>query len=97
MVDLLNWPMHDGSRQFGELPQVAVWHAMRDHVLRLPGAAVTGFLFDTITEAWIDFTYAGHKFSVSDQFGAYLFFVADPTCPDDLLGKLLEHFGKVPA
>jgi hypothetical protein len=73
MAAVLNLLMHDGSRQFGELPQRVGWYAVRDHVLRLPGASLTGFLCDGVTEAWIDFAFAGHAFTINDQFGEYWF------------------------
>jgi hypothetical protein len=66
---LLNVIMSDGSRQFGELPQTALWHVLRDHIEKLDGAAVTDFVTDDVTEAWIDFSYRGYRFSVNDQFG----------------------------
>lgn len=92
---LINLIMHDGSRHFGDLPQTALWYAVRDHVVRLPGAALTGFVTDDVTEAWIDFTYRGHAFSINDQFGDYWFFVKDPACPDDVLSEVLSHFAKL--
>jgi hypothetical protein len=92
VVALLNVTMHDGTRQFGELPLRADWYQVRDHVLRLPGATLRDFVCDGVTEAWIDFVYEGHSFTVNDQFGAYWFFVDDPQCPETLLRQVLEHF-----
>jgi hypothetical protein len=43
----------------------------------------------------IDFTYAGHSFSINDQFGRYWFFVQAADCPDDLLRAVLAHFGQL--
>ena len=83
--------MKDGSRLFGELPQAVLWHELRDHVERLDGAAVTDFVTNNVTEAWIDFSYRGYHFSVNDQFGDYWFFVRDPNCPDEILGSILAH------
>ena len=83
--------MHDGSRQFGELPQTALWYELRDHIEKLAGAAVTNFVTDNVTEAWIDFSYRGYRFCVNDQFGDYWFFVADPTCSDGILQSILAH------
>jgi hypothetical protein len=84
--------MHDGSRHFGELPQRLGWYAMRDHVPRLPGAKLTEFLCDGVTEAWIEFAYEGHAFTINNQLGEYWFFVADPACPEATLRAVLEHF-----
>jgi len=83
--------MHDGSRHFGDLPQTVLWHGLRDHIEGLSGAAVTGFVTDEVTEAWIDFSYRGHEFSVNDQYGEYWFFVRDPECPDEILEAVLSH------
>jgi hypothetical protein len=83
--------MHDGSRHFGDLPQTVLWHALRDHIEELEGAVVTGFVTDEVTEAWIDFSYRGHEFSVNDQYGEYWFFVQDPECPDEILEAVLSH------
>lgn len=92
---LLNVIMNDGSRHFGALPQTVLWYELHDHIKQLTGATMTGFLTDHVTEAWIDFTYCGHEFSVNDQFGTYWFFVADPLCPDDLLAAVLSHCGRL--
>lgn len=83
--------MNDGSRHFGALPQTVLWYELRDHIKKLAGATVTGFITDDVTEAWIDFTYRGQQFSVNDQYGEYWFFVADPQCPDELLTAVLAH------
>jgi hypothetical protein len=91
MQELLNITMNDGSRQFGALPQTVLWKELRDHIEGLDGATVTDFITDYITEAWIDFSFSGHRFSVNDQFGEYWFFVENPECPDDILRAVLSH------
>jgi hypothetical protein len=63
--------MRDGSRHFAALPETRDWYAVRDHVRWLPGAELTGFLCDGVTEAWIDFRFRGHRFSINDQYGDY--------------------------
>ena len=83
--------MNDGSRHFGGLPQTVLWYELRDHIGGLDGAAVTGFITDHVTEAWIDFTYRGFHFSVNDQNGDYWFFVDEPRCPDEVLRAVLSH------
>ncbi|MGH9906529.1 MAG: hypothetical protein ACRD8U_13220 [Pyrinomonadaceae bacterium] len=90
-TELLNIIMHDGSRNFGDLPQTATWYELRQHIEGLNGASVTGFITDHVTEAWIDFDFRGHHFSVNDQFGTYWFFVKNPDCPDDVLEAVLSH------
>ena len=88
---LLNVTMNDGSRHFGDLPQTVLWHELRDHVGRLDGAVLTGFITDNVTEAWIDFTYGACRFSINDQMGNYWFFVDNPICPDEVLEAVLSH------
>jgi hypothetical protein len=83
--------MCDGSRHFGDLPQTVSWYDLRDHIARLDGAVVTGFITDHVTEAWIDFTYCDHRFSVNDQYGDYWFFVDQPDCPDAILQQVLGY------
>jgi hypothetical protein len=41
----------DGSRHFAELPQSRLWNDVRDHVSKLPGATLTDFACDGVTEA----------------------------------------------
>lgn len=89
--ELLNVLMNDGSRQFAELPQAVLWHELRAHIERFDGAAVTDFITDGVTEAWIDFAYHGYHFSVNDQLGNYWFFVDDPSCPDEILESVVSH------
>jgi hypothetical protein len=91
MSKLFNIEMGDGSRHFGDLPQTVIWYDLRDHIVKLDGATVTGFITDEVTEAWIDFDYRGHQFSVNDQYGDYWFFVQDPQCPDEILEQVLCH------
>jgi len=86
---LLNIAMHDGSRQFGELPESASWDKLRGHLETLAGATVTDFITDDVTEVWIDFNFRGHHFSVNNQNGDYWFFVQDPQSPDEILEAVL--------
>ena len=83
--------MHDSSRKFGELPQSASWNELRRHLGTLLGATVTDFIADNITEAWIDFSFGGHDFSVNNQFGDYWFFANDAQAPDEILETILSH------
>ena len=92
MALLLHSRARDGTRLFGELPQTVQHEGVRDHVTCLPGAQLTDFVFDGITEAWIDFSFKGHEVSINDQLGQYLFFVKDPSAPDSVLLEVLEHF-----
>ena len=83
----------DGSRQFAEVPDV--WGpavALRDHAAALPGARVTGFVTDHVTECWLDLRYRGHRFTLNTQFEELWLFVDDPGCPDEVLRAVAGHF-----
>jgi hypothetical protein len=41
---------------------------------------------------WLDFEFAEHNFSVTNQFGDYWFFVQDASCPDEILIEIIDHF-----
>ena len=89
--------MRDGSRQFAALPETydagePEWERLRDWVGGLSGARLTGFVTDQVTEAWLDFEYCGQKFSINNQNGEWWFFVSDPSCPEDILGRVVDHF-----
>lgn len=92
--------MNDGSRHFGDLPETydphqPEWERLREAVPRLPGATLTGFVTDQVTEAWLDFDYRGFAFSINNQHGQWWFFVQQPECPDEVLGAVLDHFERV--
>lgn len=92
MRRFLDLRLNNDSRHFGSLPFSRSWENVRDHVVRLGGARLSGFLTDGVTEAWIDFELAGQRFTINNQLGEYWFFVADPSCPDSLLQSVLAHF-----
>ncbi len=95
ITPLTDFRAHDGSREFASLPQSEHWYAVRDHAEKLEGATLTGFLCDGVLEAWIDFSFRNHEFSINDLFGEYRFFVKDPSCPDTILQLVVEHFSKI--
>jgi hypothetical protein len=95
VTHLLDLRMNDGSRLFVTLPQSIPWHGIRDHVAEMRGAELIGFLCDDVTEAWIDFRYHDHRFTVNDQLGEYWFFVDDPGCPEGILTEVEAHFTKL--
>ena len=95
MAQLTHNLMRDGSRCFLTLRPGADWYAVRDHVSRLEGAELTRFITDDVTEAWIDFLYVGHKFSINDAPGDYWFFVTDPSCTDAILNVVAAHFSNL--
>jgi hypothetical protein len=90
-ITLLNHETSDGSRQFAALPETKSWSELRQHLSRLAGVQVTDFVTDGVTEAWIDFTYRGHAFTVNNQFGEFWFFVTDPSCADEILKEVVTH------
>ncbi len=91
-VKLTNHITPGGSREFATLPPNYTGYSTRDHVMKLPGAKLTSFITDCITESWIDFTYRGHNFTLNDPWNDYYCFVEDPACPDDILVDVVEHF-----
>ena len=82
--------MHDGSRQFGELPQSVGWNKLGRHIKRLDGVTDITLLTDNVTEAWIDFNFRGRNF-LSTINSETTGFVKDPLSPDDLLETVLSH------
>jgi hypothetical protein len=90
-MTLFEWIANDGSRNFIDLPESVDWWQLRDHIGTLQNVTLTGFVTDGVTEAWIDFTYRGHTFSVNNQHGDYWFFVTDPRCPDAILLEVAHH------
>lgn len=92
MDSLLKIEMHDGSRHFAILPANQDWYRVRDHLQKLPGASLTGILCDDVTEAWIDFVYKSHTFTINDQFGEYWFFCKDPNASESILGEVKAHW-----
>jgi hypothetical protein len=92
MPRIYDMRMHDGSRHFAGLPETKNEYAMRDHVAKLAGATLTGFVTDDVTEAWIDFAFRGHAFSINNQNGDWWFFVTDPGCPEEVLEAVVDHF-----
>lgn len=90
-IALLNLTMHDGSRQFAALPESVSWSRLSAHLSQLAGAHVTNCITAGVTEAWIDFTYRGHIFTVNNPFGEFWFFVSDPRCADEILAAVVSH------
>jgi hypothetical protein len=87
--------MNDGSRHFVDMPEVVFFDEFADHVEDLEGAEITEFLTDGIIEMWLDFEYRGHKFSVNNQLGDYMFFVEDASCDEEILLEIIDHFRKL--
>lgn len=90
-MQLFDIRMHDGSRHFTDAPEIVSWDCLRDHLAQLPGAEITGYVTDHITEVWIDFTFQGYRFSVNNQHGDYWFFAEDPDTPEFTLLRVMAH------
>lgn len=82
MQSRLDLRMCDGRRQFGTLPCMRPWGRVPDWVQSLLGARLNGLVSGDATEAWIDFSLAGHRFTVNNPCGEHWLCVADPPCPD---------------
>ena len=74
------------------MPEVVFFDEVADHVEELEGAEISEFLTDGVIEMWLDFSYRGQEFSITNQFGDYWFFVSDPHCPDEILLEVIDHF-----
>ena len=85
----------DGSRYFSRLAHVAEWEDVRDHALRLPGAEIANFVGDELAEAWLDFSYRGHRFQIRSRDEHLLLFVDDPQCSDLILYQVGRHFERL--
>jgi hypothetical protein len=94
-MKLLQDKMHDGSRNFlllptGSTPPIRLVF----RVFSLWGAFPTAYI-PGLDESWIDFRYKSNKFSINDQYGDFLFFVENPSCPDSVLLEVASHFEKI--
>jgi hypothetical protein len=94
-MQLQDFRMHDGSRQFATFPESEPWSILRDHIATLEGATVTDFITDNVTEAWIDFEFANHRFTVNNQSGEYWFIVDNPSCKDETLEQVARHCNRL--
>jgi len=91
-MELLNDTMNDGSRNFillpvGNTPPIRL--LLR--VITLWGAYPTAYI-PSLSESWIEFRYKRHTFSINNQYGDFWFFVKDPSCSDELLFEVINHF-----
>lgn len=92
---LFDLRMADGSRHFAsfrECDGVVDAPRLRAAIGSLSGAIETGFVTDEVTEAWLDFTYAGHTFGLNNQAGEWWCFVDDPAAPEVALCAVAAHF-----
>jgi hypothetical protein len=91
MPEIYDMRMHDGSRHFASLPESESWESLHEYVKKLGGVSDASIITDEVMEAWIDFSFRGHEFSVNNQHGDYWFFVEDPACPEEVLEAVLNH------
>jgi hypothetical protein len=91
LMQLIDRRTEDGSRHFANLPEACTWQALCEHILLLSGTQIANFVAAGLSEAWIDFTYQGHRFSVRHEGGRFCFFVRDPQCPDLSLYRVASH------
>lgn len=84
--------MRDGTRHFGDLPEIVTFDEMYALAMASPEIEVKDFVSDQVTEMWLDLEFRGNRFSINNQSGEYWFFVDDPKCPDETLLGLLELF-----
>lgn len=85
MAELMNLLMEDGSRCFAFEPEAGVWDVAA-HVRGLPGAVVTKHdAFPAVGQAWMDFDFSGHTFSIEIDEMACSLYVRDPSCSDEIL------------
>ena len=87
--------MYDGSRQFATFPESVPGTDLLAHIIALDGTTVTDHATANGTEVWIDFEFANHRFSINNQFGEYWFFVADPSCDNEILSHVAEHCSRL--
>ncbi len=85
----------DGSRHFSRLHHVADWENVRDHALLLPGAEIANFVRSELAEAWLDFSFRGHRFQIRSRQQHLHLFVDDPQCSDLLLYQVGRHFERL--
>jgi hypothetical protein len=90
-MQLIDRRTEDGSRHFASLPKTCAWQALCGHVLRLPGARVANFVAAGLSHPWIDFTYRGYRFLVTERGGELCFLVRDPQCPDLILYQVASR------
>ena len=83
--------MNGDVSMFATLPQVKLWHDLRDHLQKLRGVGVTDFVTDGVVGSWIDFAFRGHRFTINERSGTYQFFVDAADCPECILKEITSH------
>lgn len=82
-----------GARHFVDLPlEFAFFDEFYEHTEKLEGVEITEFMVDGIVDMWLEFDFQDHKFSVTNQFTDYCFYVDDGGCPEQTLMDVIGHF-----
>jgi hypothetical protein len=81
----------DGSRQFAQLPKIAPWEVVRDHILLLGNAKVVNYITENVARPWLDFTFRGHRFVIHCHENQFRLYVSDPQCSDLILYEVGTH------
>ena len=77
------------KQRYGE---TAIEQAERLHGEDFPAVVAWADEIDPhYAKLWLDFTYAGHRFTIHNPLGYWLF-VADPACPEPILSAVASHF-----
>lgn len=85
-----------GARHFVDLPvEYAFFDELYEHTEKLETARIIDFLTDGVVGMWLDFEYGGQRFSVTNKFNDYQFFVEDPECPEEVLLRVIAHYRKL--
>ena len=84
----------DGSRHFAQLPKLATWETVRDHVQLLGCARVVNYV-EGPAQPWLDFTFRGHRFLIHSHENQLRLFVRDPQCSDLILNEIGLHFERL--
>lgn len=78
MPKLLDLRMQNGSRHFGSVPASRLWYEVQNHLTLLSGATQTDFVGLDFVEGWLDFQFAGQRFSMNYECEEYWFYVDNP-------------------
>lgn len=87
--------LKDNARHFVDFPEVIFFDDFYDHVEELYGTEIERFEADGTVAMWLEFTFRGHRFFVSNKFGDYQFYVEDAKCPEDILLEIADHFRRL--
>ena len=79
-----------GQLNFYDHPGTTPWNVLERRLRKLEGLEFKG-VYPGLAQAWIDFKFQGHEFSIDTQWGDYWFFAEDPTCPTDILSKVADQ------